>query len=149
MAARSKDPRPTLTAYGAPLFFDAKRDMDFPGSFWRRLLKLVDAELETEASMVVIGGAAIALEYANRHLTRDLDTSTAIEGDLLEAVERARKSIQAEEELEDPPPVAAAGIFDSRGVRGALPARPDRGRTPSPRLRSGSPRSRPHEDRPR
>src|SRR6266496_5100118 len=44
----------------------------FPGSFWRRLLKLVDAELETEASMVIIGGAAIALEYANRHLTRDL-----------------------------------------------------------------------------
>ena len=33
----------------------------FPGSFWRRLLKRIDAELETEASMVIIGGAAIAL----------------------------------------------------------------------------------------
>jgi len=29
----------------------------FPGSFWRRLLELVDAELEAEASMVIIGGA--------------------------------------------------------------------------------------------
>ena len=37
----------------------------FPGSFWRRLLKLIDAELVTSASMVIIGGAAITLEYAN------------------------------------------------------------------------------------
>jgi hypothetical protein len=85
----------------------------FPGSFWRRLLKLVDAELEAEALMVIIGGAAIALEYANRHLTRDLDTSTSIQGALLDAVERARKAIQAEDDLEEPPPVGAAGIFDA------------------------------------
>jgi len=85
----------------------------FPGSFWRRLLKLVDAELEAEASMVIIGGAAIALEYANRHLTRDLDTSTAIQGALLRAVERARKAIQAEDDLAEAPPVGAAGVFDA------------------------------------
>ena len=85
----------------------------FPGSFWRRLLKLVDAELEAEASMVIIGGAAIALEYANRHLTRDLDTSTSIQGALLDAVERARKAIQAEDDLDEAPPVGAAGVFDA------------------------------------
>jgi hypothetical protein len=85
----------------------------FPGSFWRRLLKLVDAELKTEASMVIIGGAAIALEYANRHLTRDLDTSTAIEGALLEAVERAQKAIKARDRLEEPPLVGTAGVFDA------------------------------------
>ena len=101
----------------------------FPGSFWRRLLKLVDAELEAEASMVIIGGAAIALEYANRHLTRDLDTSTAIQGGLLDAVEHARKAIQAEDDLEEPPPVGAAGVFDA----------------PPPRVRPRTPRSRPHE----
>jgi uncharacterized nucleotidyltransferase DUF6036 len=28
-------------------------------------------------------------------------------------VERARKAIQAEDDLEDPPPVSAAGIFDA------------------------------------
>src|SRR5690349_20126446 len=85
----------------------------FPGSFWRRLLKLIDAELEDEASIVIIGGAAIALEYANRHLTRDLDTSTAIRGALLDAVERARSAIQAEDDLDAEPPVNAAGVFDA------------------------------------
>jgi len=43
--------------------------------------------------MVIIGGAAIALEYKTRHLTRDLDTSTAIQGALHDAVERARRAI--------------------------------------------------------
>jgi hypothetical protein len=88
-------------------------DGTFPGSFWRRLLKLIDAELDAQASMVIIGGAAIALAYANRHLTRDLDTSTAIQGALLDAVERARKTIQAEDDLDEAPPVGAAGVFDA------------------------------------
>src|SRR5919201_6884640 len=85
----------------------------FPGPFWRRLLKLIDAELETDASMVIIGGAAIALAYATRYLTRDLDTSTAIRGTLLDAVERARSVIQGEDGLEEPPPVGAASVFDA------------------------------------
>ncbi len=62
---------------------------------------------------MIIGGAAIALEYANRHLTRDLDTSTSIQGALLDAVERARKAIQAEDDLDEAPPVGAAGVFDA------------------------------------
>ncbi len=37
MAARSKDPRPTLTAYGAPLFFVAKRDMGLEEAVVRSL----------------------------------------------------------------------------------------------------------------
>jgi hypothetical protein len=37
MAARSKDPRPTLTAYGAPLFFAAKRDMPLEEAVVRSL----------------------------------------------------------------------------------------------------------------
>jgi hypothetical protein len=84
-----------------------------PGPSGDACLKLIDAELEAEASMVIIGGAAIALEYANRHLTRDLDTSTAIEGALLRALERARRAIQAEDDLEEPPLVGAAGVFDA------------------------------------
>jgi len=120
----------------------------FPGSFWRRLLKLVDAELEAEASMVIIGGAAIALEYARRHLTRDLDTS--IQGALLDAVERARKAIQAEDDPEEPPPVGAAGVFDApEGYEERCrPVRIAR-RAPPPRPRTGAPRSRPHESRAR
>jgi len=37
MATRSKDPRPTLTAYGAPLFFSARRDMGLEEAVVRSL----------------------------------------------------------------------------------------------------------------
>jgi len=37
MAARSKDPRPTLTAFGAPLFFSARRDMGLEEAVVRSL----------------------------------------------------------------------------------------------------------------
>ena len=37
MVARSKDPRPTLTAYGAPLFFSARRDMGLEEAVVRSL----------------------------------------------------------------------------------------------------------------
>jgi hypothetical protein len=37
MAVRSKDPRPTPTAYGAPLFFSAKRDMGLEEAVVRSL----------------------------------------------------------------------------------------------------------------
>ena len=63
---------------------------------------------------MIIGGAAIALEYANRHLTRDLDTSTYLHPGRAAGCRGAcRKAIQAEDDLDEAPPVGAAGVFDA------------------------------------
>ena len=85
----------------------------FPGRFWRRLLGLIDAELDEDTAMVVIGGAAIALKYANRYLTRDLDTATSLEGKLAAAAKRAQRALQVEDGLSVPPPIGAAGVYDA------------------------------------
>ena len=75
---------------------------------------------------MIVGGAAFALEYANRHLTRDLDTSTAIRGALLEAVERARSAIQDEDDPDEPP--VGSGVVDLGALEiGLGGSRPDRG----------------------
>lgn len=58
----------------------------------RRFLGGVDAALGRRAEIVVIGGAAAALEYGVVTGTRDIDTWTRVHRDLLLAVERARQT---------------------------------------------------------
>ncbi len=57
----------------------------------RRFLEGVDDALHGQAEVVVIGGAAAALEYAVATGTRDIDTWTSVQDDLRVAVERARQ----------------------------------------------------------
>jgi hypothetical protein len=58
----------------------------------RRFLESVDAALTRRAKVVVIGGAAAALEYGVATGTRDIDTWTKVQNDLMVAVERARQA---------------------------------------------------------
>jgi hypothetical protein len=56
----------------------------------RRFLEAVDGALHAPAEVVVIGGAAAALEYGVATGTRDIDTWTRVQNELMVAVERAR-----------------------------------------------------------
>jgi hypothetical protein len=58
----------------------------------RRFLAAVDRALERPAEVVVIGGAAAALEYGVASGTRDIDTWTRVRRDLAVAAERARQA---------------------------------------------------------
>jgi hypothetical protein len=58
----------------------------------RRFLEGVDAALRGEAEVVIIGGAAAAIEYGVASGTRDIDTWTRVQKDLEVAVERARQA---------------------------------------------------------
>ena len=57
----------------------------------RRFLEGVDGALHGKAEVVVIGGAAAAIEYGVATGTRDIDTWTTVQKDLAIAVERARQ----------------------------------------------------------
>ena len=57
----------------------------------RRFLEGVDAALRGKARVVVIGGAAAAIEYGVATGTRDIDTWTSVQHDLTVAIERARQ----------------------------------------------------------
>ena len=58
----------------------------------RRFLGAMDRALEHPAEVVVIGGAAAALEYGVATGTRDIDTWTRVHEDLAVAAERARRT---------------------------------------------------------
>ena len=58
----------------------------------RRFLEGVDGALRGQTEIVVIGGAAAALEYGVATGTRDIDTWTSVQDDLMIAVERARQA---------------------------------------------------------
>ncbi len=58
----------------------------------RRFLAAMDRALEHPAEVVVIGGAAAALEHGVASGTRDIDTWTRVHGDLAAAAERARRT---------------------------------------------------------
>jgi len=58
----------------------------------RRFLAAVDRALKRPAEVVVIGGAAAALEYGVVSGTRDIDTWTRVHEDLAAAAERARQT---------------------------------------------------------
>ena len=62
-----------------------------PGEL-RRFLAAVDRALEHPAEVVVIGGAAAAIEYGVASGTRDIDTWTRVHEDLAVAAERARQT---------------------------------------------------------
>lgn len=57
----------------------------------RRFLEGVDAALHGKARVVVIGGAAAAIEYGVATGTRDIDTWTSVQHDLTVAIERAHQ----------------------------------------------------------
>jgi hypothetical protein len=57
----------------------------------RRFLKAVDGALHGREEVVVIGGAAAALEYGVATGTRDIDTWTRLQNELLVAIDRARQ----------------------------------------------------------
>jgi hypothetical protein len=82
-----------------------------PASFWARLLKLVDEELDEPHDLIVVGGAAIGLRYAATHLTSDLDSVTSSRDRALwAAFERAGAALQQEQGLRRPPKVSAIGV---------------------------------------
>ena len=58
----------------------------------RAFLTGIDAALDHPVEIVVIGGAAAALEYGVVTGTRDIDTWTRVQKDLAVAVERARRT---------------------------------------------------------
>jgi hypothetical protein len=58
----------------------------------RRFLAGMDKALEHPAEIVVIGGAAAAIEYGVASGTRDIDTWTRVHADLAVAAERARQT---------------------------------------------------------
>ena len=72
----------------------------------RTLLEGVDAALKHEARVVIIGGAAAALEYGVATGTRDIDTWSSVQKDLADAVERARRSTGLDV------PFARSGVAD-------------------------------------
>jgi hypothetical protein len=58
----------------------------------RRFLAAVDRAVEHPVEVVVIGGAAAALEYGVTSGTRDIDTWTRVREDLAVAAQRARQA---------------------------------------------------------
>jgi len=55
-----------------------------------RFLSAVDVNLVEPTELILIGGAAAAIAYDVTRATRDIDTWSALEGDILKAVEVAR-----------------------------------------------------------
>jgi len=82
-----------------------------PASFWARLLRLVDDELAEPHELVIVGGAAIGLNYASTHLTSDIDSVTSTRDRALwQAIDRACKKVQEREGLRRPPQVGCIGV---------------------------------------
>ncbi len=71
---------------------------------FERFLRLIDAELSKECSIVVIGGAAVGLAYHGAHATADLDLWGRAEDAFWRAVEAANTK------LPQPIPVQPAPI---------------------------------------
>jgi predicted RNase H-like HicB family nuclease len=87
-----------------------------PASFWARLLKLVDAELDAPHELVIVGGAAIGLRYASAHLTSDIDSVTSTKDRALwSAIERACKKLQQEDGLRRPVDLSFAIELEQEG----------------------------------
>jgi len=84
----------------------------FPASVWRRFLAVVDDHLSVPAELLVIGGAAISLEYCSDYLTRDLDTISTVPPELWDAIHHAQRQIQTEYGFAKRPPVEQTGVFD-------------------------------------
>jgi hypothetical protein len=72
----------------------------------RRFLAAVDRAVEHPLEVVVIGGAAAALEYGVASGTRDIDTWTRVREDLEVAARRARQATGL------PVPLARSGVAD-------------------------------------
>jgi hypothetical protein len=72
----------------------------------RRFLAAVDEALDRPAAVVIIGGAAAAIEYGVASGTRDIHTWTRVHEDLAVAAERARKATGLEV------PLAQSGVAD-------------------------------------
>ena len=72
----------------------------------RRFLAAMNRALERPAAVVVIGGAAAAIEYGVASGTRDIDTWTRVHEDLAVAAERARQTTGLEV------PFAQSGVAD-------------------------------------
>ena len=86
----------------------------------RIFLAGVDAALRGKAEVVLIGGAAVAIEYDIVVGTRDIDTWTRVQNDLMIAVERSRQATGLAV------PFAQSGVADGpesfeRRLRRALP----------------------------
>lgn len=73
-------------------------------SEFEAFLRLVDHELSSDCTIIVVGGAAIGLAYAPDHATTDIDVMPTRQAALWKAVERA----QARSKV--PVPFQAAGI---------------------------------------
>lgn len=72
----------------------------------RRFLAAMDRALERPAVVVVIGGAAAAIEYGVASGTRDIDTWTRVHEALAVAAERARQATRLKV------PFAQSGVAD-------------------------------------
>jgi len=81
-------------------------------------LRLVDAELKSNAKILVIGGAAIALAYGGiRFLTSDIDVASSSGEDLREAVDAATRKSERPIPIRFTEIVIAPYHFESRVVR--------------------------------
>ncbi len=75
-----------------------------PASEFEDFLRLVDAELAEPCTIVIVGGAAIGLAYAHRHVTGDIDVMPIRNERFWKAVEKAQAR------LDSPIPLQAVGI---------------------------------------
>lgn len=85
----------------------------YAGDVWRRYLTLLDQEITEPRAIVIIGGGALALKHDPRYATRDLDTVTALSGDLGKAAERAADRLRIEHQLEVAPPVSSCPVMEA------------------------------------
>jgi hypothetical protein len=85
-----------------------------------RFLKGVDAELSRRTEVVVIGGAAAAIQYRFEGATRDVDTWTGVQKELADAVKRAHRQTDLEIPLRHSGVADGPHNFESRLER-ALP----------------------------
>ncbi len=113
--SRTKDPRPTLAAYGAPLAsFAPRREMPLEEAVVRALVSARrDASVALVLTLIIIGGAAIRLRYNKAHLTTDIDSVTS-PGDrwLWAVIDRACRKMQEQAGLAEVPKVSSSGVFD-------------------------------------
>ena len=72
-----------------------------------QFLVAVDQALTHPVNVIVIGGTAAALHYGVTRRTHDIDTWTAVKGDLATATERARQATGLDI------PVAQSGVADA------------------------------------
>lgn len=71
-----------------------------------RLLQATDELLETECSLIVIGGAAASLAYGATKTTTDIDVANVPQDELLSALEKASAQLSLTI------PVQYVGVFD-------------------------------------